>query len=217
MMPSYQDIEHIASAIQSIAVTLAVILGGLWTWFTFHRLRLTKKAEVELADLQQKLSLTALLNINVTATFHEVQGGSGYLILAQAKVDNVGTRRTSLLFPKNQKPFFAVRVQVEENGGLKIGHPIQSGIPYGDGSNNFSKRSIVGPGARVELPFVFFVTQPGLYLVSFSAIPSVDVYTDLTEGGVQDPEKAQWTGRCYVLVGKDEIPQSAISIGITPS
>ncbi len=207
-MLDYEDISHLASAIQSIAVAIAVIVGGVWTVFTFNRLRLTKKAEAELAELQQKLSRTALLNINVTATSATLAAEDGYLISAQAIVENVGTRRTSLLFPADHRPFHAVLIRSEENGDLKLGSPIHTGIPYGDGTESFSQRSIVGPGARVTLPFVFRTKQPGLYMVSFSAIPSIEVHEELTQEGVQDPTKAQWTGRCYVLVGSD-LPNSA--------
>jgi hypothetical protein len=202
-MLDYEDISHLASAVQSIAVAIAVVVGGVWTAFTFNRLRLTKKAESELAELQQKLSRTALLNINVIATSDRLESEDGYLISAQAIVENVGTRRTSLLFPDDQRPFHAVLIQTEENGDLKLGRRIHTGIPYGDGTESFSRRSIVGPGARVTLPFVFRTKQPGLYMVSFSAIPSVEVQEDLIQEGVQDPTKAQWTGRCYVLVGND--------------
>src|SRR5690606_35069294 len=154
-MLDYEDISHLASAVQSIAVAIAVIVGGVWTVFTFNRLRLTKKAEAELAELQQKLGRTALLNINVTATSARLASEDGYLISAQAIVENVGTRRTSLLFPADHRPFHAVLIRSEENGDLKLGLPIHTGIPYGDGTESFSQRSIVGPGARVTLPFVF--------------------------------------------------------------
>ena len=117
-----------------------------------------------MAELQRKLSLSALVNINVSATSRKLVTENGYLICAQATVDNVGTRRTSLRFPNDLRPFFAVRVDVIENGNLQIGQPIRTGIPYGDGSQNFSQRSIVGPGSRVDLPFVFYVKQTGSIL-----------------------------------------------------
>jgi hypothetical protein len=202
-MLDYEDISHLAAAVQSIAVAIAVAVGGVWTVFTFNRLRLTKKAESELAELQQKLSRTALLNINIIATSARIAAEDGYLISARAIVENVGTRRTSLLFPDDQRPFHAVLIQTEENGDLKLGPRIHTGIPYGDGTESFSRRAIVGPGARVTLPFVFRTRHPGLYMVSFSAIPSVEVHEELIQDGVQDPTKAQWTGRCYVLVGND--------------
>lgn len=196
-----EQISQIASAAESFAVAAAVILGGIWTLFTFGKLGATKRAKFELAELQQKLSRSAQLNIDIRGWQVLDPSDGSFLLFAHVTIENVGTRRTNLQFPTNRRPFHAMRVESTGSGDLKLGQSLSTGIPYGDGGTEFSQRAVVGPGARVTLPAAFRVVEPGLYLVSFSAIPSVDVHQSLGEDGVPDPSRTQWTGRCYVVVG----------------
>lgn len=200
-MPAPEELANWASALESVAVAIAVILGGLWTLFTFRRLGATKRAQSELAELEQKLSRTAQLNIDVEAWSQTLDNDAGFLLFAQATVSNVGSRRTNLQFPANKRPFHANRVQPLPDGSITVGATLSAGIPYGDGSMEFSGRAIVGPGAKVVLPVVFHVASSGVYLVSFSASPSVDVHESLGTDGVPNASTAQWTGRCYASVG----------------
>lgn len=227
-MPDIEQFSQVASAIESLAVATAVVFGGIWTLYTFGRLGTTKRAQSELAELQQKLSRTAQLNIDMRG-WHVPGANEGeYLLLAQAVIENVGARRTNLQFPEDRRPFHAMLIDAAGTGDLRLGSVLSSGIPYGDGRAEFSQRAVVGPGARVTLPAAFLVTQPGLYLVSFSATPSVDVQQSLHEEGVPQPNQAQWTGRCYVMVAPGDdaatdesqrAPQSrqAIASGADPA
>lgn len=203
-MPDLEQLARLASTLESLAVATAVVLGGAWTLYTFRRLGMTKRAQSELAELQQKLSRTAQLNIDVRGWFVPGSNAGQYLLLAQALVENVGARRTNLQFPADRRPFHAMLIDATDQGDLRLGPVLSSGIPYGDGRAEFSQRAVVGPGARVTLPAAFLVTRPGLYLVSFSATPSVDVQRSLHAEGVPQPNQAQWTGRCYVKVGPGE-------------
>lgn len=222
-MPDLEQFSRVAAAIESLAVAIAVVFGGLWTLYTFGRLGTTKRAQSELAELQQKLSRTAQLNIDVRGWHVPAANEGEYLLLAQAVIDNVGARRTNLQFPADRRPFHAMLVDATDTGDLALGPVLSSGIPYGDGRAEFSQRAVVGPGARVTLPAAFLVTRPGLYLVSFSATPSIDVQQSLDEDGVPQPNHAQWTGRCYVMVGRsdtaavdDESRRAAASAAIAP-
>lgn len=174
-----EQLSQIASAVESFAVAIAVVLGGIWTLFTFGRLGATKRAQSELAELQQKLSRSAQLNIEIRGRQVIDVSQGNYLLLVQATIENVGTRRTNLQFPPDKRPFHAMRVEVMECGDLKLGKSLSAGIPYGDGGTEFSQRAVVGPGARVTLPVAFSVSESGLYLVSFSATPSIEVHQGL--------------------------------------
>ena len=195
----FQNIAHLASAIEAAVVSVAVIGGGAWTVFTFRRLHLTKKAESELAELEQRLSRTAQLNLHVRSSCQSDPDG-GLLISGWVDIENVGPRRTHLQFPEDGRPFHLMRVNPAMSGDIELGDCTHAGIPFGAGNPDFSKRAIVGPGATVSLPVVFKVSEPGVYLLSFSAFPATDFQEKLHVDGIPSPQAAQWTGRDYVIV-----------------
>lgn len=199
-MPDLKVASDIASLIQNCLVSVAVIVGGVWTLFTFGALNMKKKAEAELADLQHRLSFKPLINISVDAEAHQAIDRDGFLISAVVRIENVGTRDTSLYFPANRRPFCARRVHARARGDVELGLIYETGLPFGDTSDDFSRGAVVRAGARVELPFVVHVPETGVYLASFSVYPTVEDREFSVSAGAESTSKITWTGRTYVLV-----------------
>lgn len=205
-----EQISHIASAIQSILLSIAILAGGLWTLFTFSVLNLRKKAKAELEALQHRLSFKPLINISVNARSEPNPIDSNFLILATVTIENVGTRDTSIYYPDNRRPFNAVRVDLSNRGDIKFGDRCETGVPFGDTSNDFSQGAIVRAGAKVELPFVTLASSPGVYLASFFAEPTVEDQEHAVAHGSPKTSKVLWSGRSLVVVHKPaEIEHSA--------
>lgn len=65
MIKDHERFSKIAAGVQSIIISLAVAIGGLWTFYTFRSLRSVEKAKAELEEATFK---RAILDIEVNST-----------------------------------------------------------------------------------------------------------------------------------------------------
>src|SRR5262245_32345243 len=96
-MHDAQVFQLIAAGIQSILVTLALLIGGIWTLYTFRALYLKQKAQAELAKTEAEIFRQAVVKIIVDAR-QEMFGGETRCIAADVTVENLGNRNTKLDF-----------------------------------------------------------------------------------------------------------------------
>ena len=58
IIKDHERFNNIASGIQNIVLILAIIIGGLWTSFTFSTLKTKYKAQAEITELELKNART---------------------------------------------------------------------------------------------------------------------------------------------------------------
>jgi hypothetical protein len=199
-MDNYDDLAKLTAAVQDTIISIAVIIGGIWTVFLFRVLRVKKKAEVELAELQHRLSFKPLINISLRAEAFPAAVGDGFVISADVTIDNAGSRDTTLFFPDNRRPFSVQSVDLLDGGDIELGARYETGVPFGDSSQDFSRGTVVRAGARVIVPFIVRVPTAGSYLAAFTTFPSTADRKDSVDAGSPMASKLAWTGRCYVIV-----------------
>ena len=199
MSVDLQQINDVAALIQKSLISVAVLIGGGWTVFTFRALNLRQKAKAELADLQRKINLKPLINISVTSEHHLLHEGS-FLITAVVRVENVGTRDTTLFFPSDRKPFSAMQINFSEDGDLTLGIRRSVGVPHGGMSESFSRGAVVRAGVKVELPFAIVVPSEGIYMLSFATHPTTEDLQDSINAGAPALPDILWSGRAYVYI-----------------
>ena len=105
---SAERFKNVAAGVQSIAVTPAVIIGGVWTLYTFSALGTKARAEAEL--FQQ-----AVLAIKVEARQESLTVEQGRYIAAIVSIENKGNRNTFLDF-RQLKPFRVLPVVFDSAG-----------------------------------------------------------------------------------------------------
>jgi hypothetical protein len=86
----------LASAIQALAVALALIIGGIWALFRFRFLRELDRARAELDHLRQQLRTKATITMSLHATPMPAAEGLGRTVLVQLDIKNVGNAPTTL-------------------------------------------------------------------------------------------------------------------------
>lgn len=202
------EITELADLIQKLSVSIAVVIGGIWTLFTFKALNLKKKAEAELRELEHKLSFEAKLNIDIVSDY--VKLNSHFILKIMVKIQNVGTRDTIIYYVNDRKPLSIVKITDEQNsfqlllnnkGDIKP-KEVMVGVPYDRKLKTYSKGSIIRPGETVKLPFIAKLQESGVYFLVFSAIPKVEVFEKARN--LELPEETLstlvWTSRDYVLI-----------------
>ena len=187
---SVERFKDLASGVQSIAVTLAVIIGGIWTLYTFSALGTKAKAEAEL--FQQ-----AVLAIKVEARQEVLAGDQGLYIAAIATVENKGNRNTLVDFRK-LKPFRVSPVVFDSDGrgtpDREATIEMNTDVPY----------ITVRRGAVHSFSMFARVPAPGLYVVVFDA-PLSEEEIRVHEASAHDSASAGevtivWSGTTYVAV-----------------
>ena len=83
------DFKDLMAAVQSLAVALAVIIGGIWSLFTFNALAVRPRALAEAADLEARAERHAVGNMSVTATQLTLPGTPDICLRIDVTVENV--------------------------------------------------------------------------------------------------------------------------------
>jgi hypothetical protein len=170
MTASYESFEKLASALQSLIVSLAVLASGVWTFYTF-------------------VIPQAQLNVTVHAKQENVEGCSP-CIAALVDVTNTGRRNVFLDF--GEPPLSVWKVVLQGDGSSKLGEGIRQ--------TNYSWASrVLRSGETVQYPFFVRVPDAGPYLVQFSVpLPEVELRQHEKAGGPKG--RIYWDGAAGVTV-----------------
>jgi hypothetical protein len=97
-----EKFSKICSGIQSIAMTMAVIIGGVWTWHTFRALGEANRAragieniELQNANMKQK---EGVINPRIEALQLRSPGDKSRYIAITVTLANVGTKNVRMCF-----------------------------------------------------------------------------------------------------------------------
>lgn len=171
--------KTLAETMQSLAIACGVLIGGLWTLYTFNVLGTSYKAETEAEIRQLDLATReqGVINIAVNAGQVSIANDTGRYIKIDIQVQNVGNRNLVLDFP--EYALTIAKVQTNEGGQLRREwykfSPIPSLYPAKLHSNEPEPNTFVKPvakelvraGQTIDYPCWFRVEDAGLYLVTF--------------------------------------------------
>jgi hypothetical protein len=159
------DFSNVASGIESIALTIAIVVGGVWALYRFGALRAIEKAKADLEATQRKLRERGILNITMEATQLTGQGTSDRRIVVNVTVKNDGNRSEVI----NWAASFVRVTQVvasREAEALAYGQSLNLLYSTPDGP---SISSSVMPAQVRTFPFLALVDGPGTYHLQFVA------------------------------------------------
>ncbi len=166
-------IKNVLSAAQSAAVTLAIVVGGIWTLFTFWGLGSINRSQAEQAVIQRDLAQAEVVNVVVSATQNSAPDVAGHFASGEVIIKNDGSVRTTIPFDSRSLRI-ARRLTdgsyeiVREAPLYAVGGPQTSwGLP---------------PGSTARFSFFEPVPGPGVYLIQFVA-QTPDPTEDATYGG----------------------------------
>ncbi|MCD9512124.1 hypothetical protein [Photobacterium phosphoreum] len=205
-----------AENIHYLVLTIAILVGGLWTLYTFDALQMKYKAEqdlenaksdlnkvhLELKDLQDKIDGTDSSFIEIKSQqFNYKQDRFGLII--NVLVQNTGTNDVDMSW--DYTPLTVYHVESRNGDEQKLTNKLTPQIYNGisDGNKSILEKLFLFVGAKKELSFFVEVENPGLYYVLFSANINgkvVDKMKVLNKNGV-------WFSSKYIFISPQKSPE----------
>jgi hypothetical protein len=193
VMIDHERFKDVTAGVQSIVLTLGVIIGGIWTIYTFSALGNVEKAKAELFK-------QAVIDTEIEAKQESLGPEPGFYISINIKLTNRGNRNTYFDFTRTTLKVF--RVGFEESGGKgsEAGTQIEEFLQVLPGSEGMVLRT----GGTVSRPLFVKVPMAGLYLITFEVpVSDTDMQVYKESGGKENEGKADkpvWAAFNYVLV-----------------
>lgn len=193
-----------------LALTLAIIVGGVWTLYTFdvlnkkeNAVQELEKTEKELKELQDKIDGTNSSYIQIQSQQFDFKEGKFGLIV-NVLVQNTGTNDVDMTWDKS--PLRIYKVESRKGDQQKLYNELIPQIYDGfDSSGNKTalQNLYLFVGAKKELSFFVELEKQGLYYVRFLAETNGSVsnkMNELKKNGV-------WFSSKYIYVEKSKSPE----------
>lgn len=175
-----ETFANVASGIQSLVVSFAVVVGGIWSLYTFNALNQVKIARTELTKAQDEVNQLAL-DITLTAKQTQPISSDKYGMLVDVSVHNAGKRPIKVDL-KNQ-PLTISRMVKDDTNNLRASKSYAPTIYKDIGINDRTPLNWqqVQPGSTRVIEFYQEVEDAGMYHITFNSSMSSDVQRMLSE------------------------------------
>jgi hypothetical protein len=87
-----EKVKNLSAIAQSVAVTTAVVIGGLWTLYVFGALGQREKAELDLKQQIQMLQPQAIIKIKMSISQPDWFGKAHRMVQVSIDIKNLGNR-----------------------------------------------------------------------------------------------------------------------------
>jgi hypothetical protein len=193
MSENHERFKNLAAGIQSIILSIVVIIGGIWTVITFSILGTKEKsmAELEKEKTEQYRQANIGLDINIAAKQEQLIANKRYYISALVKITNKAIRNRFI--DLNQAPLEVSKVEFDENGSSILSYSLAQ-------KNVISESIVLRTGTSIEFPFLVEVSEKGFYILTLSVKLNKEELEAHKQSGGPDKEEIYWSGDTYVLV-----------------
>ena len=180
----YEGLKNITEAIHNIFFVVALVIGAIWTLYTFSSLKSRESAKA-------KLFQQAVLDISITCQQEHVKEMDEDYILSTVKIINKGNRNTLLDFA--DPPLKLSRLYFREDSSVGVA----STTKY----KALTMTSVVlRSGAIIDIPFVAKIDAKGFYLIEFWVPLHKKEMGDHLSADGPNEETIYWAGFTTILV-----------------
>jgi len=166
MLHDHEKFKNILAGIQSLVISVAVVIGGVWTLITFNVLDQVAKARAELEVLQSRHSA---IEIDIEASQVSLSDDQRkQCILASVVIKNTGTQNAVLEFQRDG-PMAVTPVTFDKNGAPVYGETVRASIAGSNPRKTITTGTFVRAGSRSHYRILVPVQKPGVYFLTFSA------------------------------------------------
>ena len=187
-----EQMKNKTEAIKNIVVAVAVVIGGVWTLYTFWSLQSSNRAAAELEELNSRIFRQPVLQIDFDIKQESLSNDPSNYISGYVNIKNIGKRNALIKFINNNPPFTASEVTFDSAGGPVLGNK------YGQYPPKYAGYS-VRVGDTEKIPFFLRVGKSGLYFVDFE----VQVSEHQIDGKGESVETMSWASSEYIEVKKN--------------
>ena len=196
---TYEEFSQFASALQSIAVIVGVIVGAFWALFRFGKLKEIEKSSAELEALKQSMRERGAVNVELSLTQFNENSDHNKFVKVVAKVNNFGN--------------VAEVLDWSDGGVLSRKVPISQPVDYELEEPRLTRlTSLIGDyggttihaGSFREFTFLVPVEAYGVYMFTFYVGSSIEEREMLKDDHLQalgkKVEKFYWAADDYINV-----------------
>jgi hypothetical protein len=198
---NHEKLKDIASAVQSIVLSIAVVAGGLWTAYTFDALNSRDKAKAELREINRKLKEQALIEAHISAQQRELPGSNNFNIYIVIELTNKGNRNTKIKL--GESPLAVThfkQIPGTDKSPAPKHYPILTFKDTSHSKLGSLDYTVLRAGRTVRWVAWISADQPGLYLVSFQAELSPEEQEVSIGDGMDPTHKDYATAREFVVI-----------------
>jgi hypothetical protein len=163
----YAALKDIAAAVQSFAIALAALFGGIWGLYTFRAKRDRDKADAELLELHRKLKVQARIVPSMTIT--TMRDGQALHLSVVVNLQNIGSRDIRINF--SDRTLAIAKLGFDEHSKFKVESLQHSSVIGFDDITQSTLWSIpyliLDAGSNQSISFSIRLQSGGLYYVSF--------------------------------------------------
>ncbi len=191
-----------------IVEIVLMALAAAWGVAGFFMLKQRQKAiaDVRKVDLEaKKLELdsrqTANVEVEIEASSHLDVASTGFLVLAEVTLKNVGSRDTRIEWQSRPAPFSIRRTTFDAEGIPQFASAaIELRARQARDANAEPVSTILRAKGSQRLTFAARVSEPGLYLLAFRGSVGEKEAEVSTEAGAQKFNPTSWTCTKFLVV-----------------
>ena len=196
MSLDHEKFMKISEGLRNLAMTIAVIVGGLWTAYVFNAELHIENAQATLDKLKLEASSAPSIDKQLDVEQLFVPGDSAYYLHISVQGTNTGNKSTTLNILKEPIKVAEVTLNNSEKPKFKIVATTDYYSPEGSKTANV----VIGAGETNKIPFVVKVNHPGLYLIEFEAQMESSDLTESIRAGADPRFPTTWVAQKYVVV-----------------
>ena len=200
-MPMIRDADRfsqISSGIQSGVVSLAVIVGGIWTLYSFNAQLQVENARAQLTKLKREIDSESKIEISLETK--QLRGkGREKLIFGTLMLKNSGTENTALVVADTPIQIFSVSF---DQDGVEQWKLVRL-LPMRQSDKTIYGAIALHAGSQVSRSFITPAPATGVYAVKFSASRSATEIGRLKAMGAPETDlanRAEWGFHTYLSV-----------------
>jgi len=184
-----EQLKNKSEAIKNIVFAAAVVIGGVWTLYTFWSLQSSHRAAAELEELNSRIFRQPVLQIEFNIEQKSLINDASNYLSGYVYIKNIGKRNALLKFKDGNPPFSATEVTFDSSGEPVLGKKYAQYPPKYAGYS-------IRVGDSEKIPFFLRVGNPGLYFVDFD----VKVSEQQIDGEGEPNEPISWSSSKYIEV-----------------
>ena len=193
--------QKIASGVQAVLVSVAVVIGGGWTLYTFNSQLQVENAQAQVRKLKREIEAEPKIEISLDLRQVASLARGKYVLSGLVTLKNVGNATTALFLTDDSITIF--RVAFNEKG-IETWVPVRE-VPIRVSENATVVALMSHATAANFAPFTVELNEPGIYAVRFFAERRFEEASlALTLGAKPTGEgkdaKISWANHAYVAV-----------------
>ena len=200
MIKDPERFKNISTGIQQIIFAIAIIVGGVWTAFTFSTLESRNIAEAGLKETELRIAKTheeiaekgAVIDIKLDARQEFLHDSKDFCIAVVARFTNIGVKNTKVDMSK--EPPLSVYLVSFNDDGTTYRDSVVSQKDY-----NMSA-TVARTGHTIEFPLFVKVKRKGLYFLQFRVeLDEQEKKIDSAKRGIK-LDDLYWMNSTYVSI-----------------